>query len=98
MTTPINWASRAADKIANPNNAPIHGNGRWALVARIAGKLTDIYLYETESQARASAPFYDCKPIDLMPTPFPENCSNVHDGDADDRRRARQERQSACGN
>jgi hypothetical protein len=97
MTT--NWKSRAADCITNPNNAPISGNGRWALVGRTTeGRITGIYLYETESQARASAPFYDSRVIDLKPTPFPTNCSNVYDNDADDRRRARQERQSACGN
>jgi hypothetical protein len=64
-------------------------------MAETAGRVAGIYLYESESQARASAPFYDSRVIDLQPTPFPEKCSNVHDGDADDRRRAREERRQA---
>jgi hypothetical protein len=86
-----NWERLAADRWPT---AQIHGRGRYAL----RSERGDVYLYQTEAQARASAPFYDSRAIDLAPTPFPENCSTVHDGDADDRRRARLEKQSACGN
>jgi len=70
-------------------NAQIHGRGRFAL----RSERGEVYLYQTENQARACAPFHNSVVFDLRRCPLPTNCSNVHDGDADDRRRARQERQ-----
>jgi len=86
MTTPHNWERLAADRWPN---SLIHGLGRFALKSERG----EVYLYQTEAQARASAPFHNSVVFDLRPTPFPTNCPNVHDNDADDRRRARMERQ-----
>jgi hypothetical protein len=81
-----NWTSLAADKFGGKNCPQIYGCGRWALKAENG----DVHLYPRESQALASAPFYDSKVIDLMPTAVPEHCVDVYD--VEEARRERRER------
>ena len=85
MTTP-NWAQLAAHH-CGPHGV-VHGLGRWMLRAANG----DVHLYPRESQAVASAPFYNCKPIDLQPVNF-DTIPDLEDADeARARRRAERHR------
>jgi hypothetical protein len=67
-------------------NAQIHGRGRFAL----RSERGEVYLYQTEAQARASAPFHNSRVFDLEPLDF----SKIPDlEDADERRKRRRAQQ-----
>jgi hypothetical protein len=66
----------------------INGVGRYALVNDRTG---DIYLFETLAAAQQSAPFHNCKPIDLAPLYIP---TNIPDDWEDALRARREERKS----
>jgi hypothetical protein len=54
-------------------NAQIHGLGRYAL----RSERGEVFLYQTEAQARASAPFHNSIVFDLQPTPLPRKCTEI---------------------
>jgi hypothetical protein len=67
-------------------NAQIHGRGRFAL----RSERGEVYLYQTESQARASAPFHNSRVFDLEPLDFAKIPDLM---DADERRKERRAQQ-----
>lgn|ERR1017187_1882748 len=69
----------------------ISGTGRWALVAHKNGKAVAVYLTENESAAKASAPVYDSKVIDLRPCPVLD-LPDTEEDRYEERLRARRER------
>jgi hypothetical protein len=85
-----NWITKAAEQF--PKAVRFLGDGRYACSTSDG---TVVYLAETERQQLAICLGIE-KPVKkdlLFPTcPMPTNCSSVHDGDADDRRRDRERR------
>jgi hypothetical protein len=77
-------------RLVFPNAVRILGYGRWAC-STSDGQV--VYLAATEQQQNAICLGIE-KPVKkdlLFPTcPIPTNCSSIHDGDADDRRRERE--------
>ena len=86
MTT-TNWVALASN-LCGPHGV-VTGCGRWALKAANG----DVHLYDRESQAQASAPFYDSGVIDLRPCPVLDHDIPDIGYDREERRRERQARQ-----
>jgi hypothetical protein len=75
------------------------GDGRYAVgVFDDAGVVRIVYLAMTEQQQRnISLGVEHSRCVNLLPTtPALTTCSTRYDGDADDRRRDREERRSKC--